>query len=76
MEIPSTLCVPYYGGSMAEEETAIITACHNLLTNRQRENVIGEVLPVSWWARDVIIFHVNVFNIQTITKERDRNQKK
>ena len=46
-----------------------------LLTNRLSEKIIGEFLPVSWWARDMIIFHVNVFDIQTINKERNCNQK-
>ena len=46
-----------------------------MLFKQLSEKAIGEFLPVSWWARDMIIFHVNVFDIQTINKERDCNQK-
>ena len=47
-----------------------------MLFKRLSEKAIGEFLPASWWARDMIIFHVNVFNIQTINKEREYNQKR
>lgn len=47
--------------------------CCNILPNI---SILTKTLPVSWWSRYVVIFHVHVFNIQAVTEKRYEKKNK